>query len=199
MITHGLFPTPVCCFDLGRDLSFREKKLLLNQDQNPNASNTTSVDRNLLENTKLSSLRKFVETSLDEYIKEICSPAQDIKLRITQSWASYTKPGQHHHKHFHPNSLISGVFYVKTNKDSDRIYFYRDGYQQIKLPVDQWNLFNSDSWWLTAETVQLLLFPSFLTHMVETVEGDDTRVSLSFNTFPVGYIGDDESLTGLNL
>ena len=199
MITHGLFPTPVCCFDLGRDLSFREKKLLLNQDQNPNASNTTSVDRNLLENTKLSSLRKFVETSLDEYIKEICSPAQDIKLRITQSWASYTKPGQHHHKHFHPNSLISGVFYVKTNKDSDRIYFYRDGYQQIKLPVDQWNLFNSDSWWLAAETGQLLLFPSFLTHMVETVEGDDTRVSLSFNTFPVGYIGDDESLTGLNV
>ena len=199
MITHGLFPTPVCCFDLGRDLSSKEKKLLLNQDQKSNASNTTSVDRNLLENTKLSSLRKFVETSLDEYIKEICSPAQDIKLRITQSWANYTKPGQHHHKHVHPNSLISGVFYVKTNKDSDRIYFYRDGYQQIKLPVDQWNLFNSDSWWLTAETGQLLLFPSFFRHMVETVEGDDTRVSLSFNTFPVGYIGDDEALTGLDL
>lgn len=35
--------------------------------------------------------------------------------------------------------------------------------------------------------------------MVETVTGDDTRISLAFNTFPVGNVGDELNLTGLNL
>jgi hypothetical protein len=35
--------------------------------------------------------------------------------------------------------------------------------------------------------------------MVQTVTGDDTRISLAFNTFPVGYVGDEQSLTGLHL
>jgi hypothetical protein len=38
-----------------------------------------------------------------------------------------------------------------------------------------------------------------LTHMVEKVNAAETRISLSFNTFPVGYVGNDDSLTGLHL
>jgi hypothetical protein len=35
--------------------------------------------------------------------------------------------------------------------------------------------------------------------MVETVMGGNTRISLSFNTFPVGNFGAAYELTGLNL
>ena len=35
--------------------------------------------------------------------------------------------------------------------------------------------------------------------MVETVQGEATRISLSFNTFPVGNIGEEVDLTGLRL
>lgn len=199
MITHGLFPTPVSSFTLGRDLTGEESEFLLKQEQKLNQGNTTSANRKLLEDPKLAALRGFIDESLNAYFKAIYSPKQNVKLRITQSWSNYTKPGQYHHKHAHPNSLISGVFYVKANKDTDRIYFYRDGYQQIKLPVDQWNLFNSESWWLPVGTGELLLFPSHFTHMVEAVKGDDIRVSMSFNTFPVGHVGDDDALTGLEL
>jgi len=165
--THHLFPTPVSFFNLGRELTDEESEFLLNQEEKPNAGNTTSKERKLLESDKLAVVRGFVESSLDKYLKEILSPKQNVGLRITQSWTNYTKPGQFHHKHVHPNSLISGVFYVKANKETDRIYFYKDGYQQIKLPVDQWNLYNSESWWLPVGTGELLLFPSHLTHMVE--------------------------------
>lgn len=199
MITHHLFPTPVSSFTLGRDLTGEESEFLLKQEQKLNQGNTTSANRKLLEDPKLAALRGFIDESLNAYFKTIYSPKQDVKLRITQSWSNYTKPGQHHHKHAHPNSLISGVFYVQANKESDKIYFYRDGYQQIKLPVDQWNAFNSESWWLPVETGQLLLFPSHFTHMVETVKGEEERVSLAFNTFPAGHIGDDDALTGLHL
>jgi len=35
--------------------------------------------------------------------------------------------------------------------------------------------------------------------MVPTVEGEDVRVSLSFNTFPAGTVGEEMDLTGLKL
>jgi hypothetical protein len=36
---------------------------------------------------------------------------------ITQSWLNYTETNQYHHKHEHPNSLVSGVFYVNDMKN----------------------------------------------------------------------------------
>jgi uncharacterized protein (TIGR02466 family) len=199
MISHSLFPTPVSFFKLGRELSAKESKFLLNLEHKPNESNLTSKERYLLDDPKLASLREFIEASVSMYFKEIYSPKNKVNLRITQSWVNYTKPGQKHHKHAHPNSFISGVFYIKANKETDRIHFFKGGYQQIKLPVDQWNLYNSDSWWLPVGTGELILFPSSLTHMVEEVKGEDLRVSMSFNTFPVGHVGSDANLSGLYL
>ena len=199
LITHNLFPTPVAFLELGREFSAKENKFLLNLEQKPNDGNTTSKERKLLDDPKLASLREFMDASVSAYFKEIYSPKHDVNLRITQSWVNYTKPGQFHHKHAHPNSFISGVFYIKANKETDRIYFYKEGYQQIKLPVDQFNLYNSESWWLPVGAGELILFPSSFTHMVQSVQGEDLRVSMSFNTFPVGYVGDDDSLTGLHL
>jgi len=199
MITHNLFPTSVSFFELGREFSDEENDFLLNLEQKPNDGNTTSKERKLLDDSKLASLREFVDASVASYFKEIYSPKHEVNLRITQSWVNYTKPGQWHHKHAHPNSFVSGVLYIKANKETDRIQFYKESYQQIKLPVDQFNLSNSDSWWLPIGTGQLILFPSSLTHMVPTLQGDDQRVSMSFNTFPVGYVGSDDDLTGLRL
>ena len=199
LITHNLFPTPVSFFKLGREFSDEETDFLLNLEQKPNDGNTTSKERKLLDDPKLALLREFMDASVSAYFKEIYSPKNEVSLRITQSWVNYTKPGQWHHKHAHPNSFISGVFYIKANKETDRIHFFKDGYQQIKLPVDQFNLYNSESWWLPVGTGELILFPSSFTHMVEAIKGEDLRVSMSFNTFPVGYVGDDDSLTGLHL
>ena len=56
---------------------------------------------------------------------------------------------------------------------------------------------SSESWWFEVGAGDLMIFPSHLTHMVESVQQE--RVSLSFNTFPVGYVGEEESLTALHL
>jgi len=199
MITHNLFPTAVSFLELGRELSDEETDFLLNLEQGPNDGNTTSKDRHLLDNPKMASLREFIDISVFAYLKEIYSPKNEVSLRITQSWANYTKPGQFHHRHAHSNSFISGVFYIKANKETDSIKFFKEGYQQVKLHVDKYNFYNSDTWWFPVGTGQLVLFPSSLTHMVPVLQGEDQRVSMSFNTFPVGYVGDDDSITGLHL
>ena len=199
MNTHNLFPTAVTYFDFGSKLTDLELKFITEQETRNNDGNTTSINNNLFESAELAEVARFCEESLQQYFKEVYAPKHDVIPYITQSWANYTKKGQWHHKHEHPNSFISGVFYVQAQKDIDKIYFYKNGYQQIKVPTESFNLYNSESWWLGVETGQLILFPSHLTHMVQTVQTDETRISISFNTFLKGYIGNDMELTGLHL
>ena len=196
---HSLFPTPVGMYKLERDLTEKELNFIKGQETRPNMGNVTSTDNTVLRNRSMTKLRDFIESSVSEYFKTIHNPKHQVSLRVTQSWINYTEPGQFHHKHAHPNSFVSGVFYPQANKETDKIYFYKDGFQQIKLPPENWNLWNSESWWFEVGTGDLVLFPSSLTHMVETVQGDQTRISLSFNTFPIGSIGEEVSLTGLKI
>ena len=44
---------------------------------------------------------------------------------------------------------------------------------------------------------ELILFPSNLTHSVPTNESDEERISLSFNTWSAGSLGDIDNLTYL--
>lgn len=194
MLLENLFPTPIGFFDYPGEV---DKKFLLDQPQRPNSGNSSSVDKYILK--KLPDLTTFIEKCVHEYLMATICPKNDVRLRITQSWLNWTKPGQFHHKHAHPNSLISGCYYVNANKETDKIFFYRDGYNRIKFPPIDWNAYNSESWWYPVGTGQLILFPSELTHMVEPVGGEETRISLAFNTFPVGHVGDEDELTALYL
>lgn len=196
---HNLFPIPVAIYKLGRKLTENELSFIKGQDTRPNMGNVTSTDHRILCNRSMTKLRDVIESNVSEYFKTVYSPKHDVSLKITQSWINYTEPGQWHHKHAHSNSFVSGVFYPQANRETDKIYFYRDGFQQIKLPPSDWNLWNSESWWFEVGTGDLILFPSSLAHMVETVRGNQTRISLSFNTFPVGVVGDEMDLTGLKL
>lgn len=199
MIIYNLFPTAVAFFDFDRELTSEEKAFMLNQERKQNEGNTTSKDRRVLDSPMFSELREFIDTSVKKYFIDTCAPKFDVGLKITQSWLNYTDPGQYHHKHAHPNSFLSGVFYVNADPELDKIYFFNEEYQRIKIHTEDWNLYNSESWWLPVETGKLIIFPSNLTHMVQTVEAKETRISLAFNTFPVGYVGNDDSLTGLHL
>jgi uncharacterized protein (TIGR02466 family) len=199
MIIENLFPTPIGFFDFEEGLTEEQTQFLVEQEQRPNDGNTSSVDKYILKQKKLSNLTTFIETSLHKYLMATINPKHDVRLRITQSWLNWTNPGQFHHKHAHPNSLISGCFYIKANKETDKIFFYKDGYQQIKFPPVEWNAYNSESWWFPVGTGSLVFFPSSLTHMVQPVGGEDTRISLAFNTFPVGHVGDEDELTALHL
>ena len=195
---HNLFPTPVGIYKLDRDLSNVEKEFLLELEQKDNKGNTTSVNNYVLKDKKLSNLKGFFELSLGKYFMEVFKPSTNVKSYITQSWVNYSKKGQYHHKHQHPNSFISGIFYVEADEKKDKIYFFKNEYKPLKIPTENYNLWNSESWWFEVKTGDLFLFPSCLTHEVETVQ-TDLRVSLSFNTFLKGSFGKNNELTELVL
>lgn len=199
MNIHNLFPLPIGFFRLGRDLTKTELDYILGQDKYPNQGNITSSNRTILKDKELTDIRDFIEDAMLEYFKTVHDPKGEVALYVTQSWANYTDPGQYHHKHAHPNSFISGVFYPQADRSVDKIYFYKSGYERIKVAPETWNHWNSESWWFEVGAGDLIMFPSHLEHMVETKVGNETRVSIAFNTFLKGHIGVDESLTGLQL
>jgi len=199
MVTNNVFPTAVSFFEFGTKLTEIEESFIKNQETRNNSGNLTSVNTRLFDCPEIAEITRFCEESLEEYFNEIYAPKNNVRPYITQSWSNYTSKGQWHHKHEHPNSFISGVFYVQAKRETDKIFFYKNSYQQIKVQTDNYNAYNSESWWFEVETGQLILFPSHLTHMVQTVETEETRISISFNTFLKGYAGEDSELTGLNL
>ena len=111
-------------------------------------------------------------------------------------------PNGSHHQHTHPNSFISGVFYIKVNSGTDKITFINEIMQKREIKIEkevEFNSFNSSEWSHYVRRGELILFPSYLTHYVPPVEGESDRISLSFNVFPYGILGSEENLTHLRL
>jgi uncharacterized protein (TIGR02466 family) len=198
---NGIFPTPIYISKLDRELTQLELKFVdkSKKDFYKNDGNITSNNNYILNEKPFANIKKKLDLKVQDYFDKVISPANNITPYITQSWLNYTETNQYHHKHSHPNSLVSGVFYINCHEEHDKIKFFNDNYKTIKLEVKDWNMWNSESWWFTVNTGDVILFPSSLTHMVETKQGDNTRISLAFNVFIKGTVGNNKNLTELHL
>jgi uncharacterized protein (TIGR02466 family) len=197
----GVFPTPVYISNLDRPFTKEEMQIFTTAEKKvvPNAGNITSANNYILNEKGMENLKDILTAHVAEYIKRIHAPKYAMVPYITQSWANYTKKNQYHHTHEHPNSFISGVLYINANEAHDKITLHKKGYQQIKPVPTEWNWYNSDSWFYTVKTGMIILFPSGTTHNVETKVGDNKRISLAFNTFFKGTMGENSQLTELIL
>ena len=201
---QNLFPTPIYISNLDRKFTKQELQFVNKQKKNciNNQGNIHTKDNYILNRKEFENIRKFLEKHCQNYLDTIICPKNNIELYITQSWLNYTEKNQYHHQHTHPNSVISGVFYFDSDKENDKILFSNSkGYQQIKPEIDdtKFNLWNSETWFFAVETGNLFMFPSSTIHQVETKKGNNTRISLAFNTFYKGTIGSNNNLTELIL
>jgi uncharacterized protein (TIGR02466 family) len=197
----GIFPTPIYSSKLNRPLSEEELSFIdkIKLNTHKALGNTISDNKNVLENEVFKKLKDDLYLRVKDYFDKVISSSNNITPYITQSWLNYTETNQFHHKHSHPNSLVSGVFYINCHEEYDNIKFINDNYKSIVLDVENWNLYNSETWWVPVKTGDIILFPSSLTHMVETKQGNNTRISLAFNVFVKGIIGNEKNSTYLKL
>ena len=148
----------------------------------------------------MQNLKKDLNKKIIDYFDKVVCTSNSIIPYITQSWINYTKTNQFHHRHSHSNSYISGVFYIAADKKVDSITFYRAKADEIiSLNVAKYNLFNSTTWKFPVHTGDVFLFRSSLEHGVARTKGTATRISLSFNVFFKGTLGDKNELTELVL
>ena len=195
-----IFPTPIYttyldCLDkkLLKEIDKYKKDPLVNQ------GNISSKDIEILNKEPFKNLKDNFMKHIKEYVQNIINPKDKINFYITGSWLNWTDKNQYHHLHAHPNSIISGVYYINADINKDRLIFEKNKYNPIEINPKEYNLFNSQVWWIPVETNKLVLFPSSLFHRVETIKDDYTRISLAFNVFIKGKVGRKDRLTYLNI
>lgn len=118
-------------------------------------------------------------------------------LVITSCWVNKTVKLQQHHKHWHNNSFLSGVFYLTSHEADGNINFFdrnswikNFNWLKIKGSLNEFN-FEMKETYYPAEG-KLILFPSYLEHEVKTLKNHNIRYSIAFNSFFSSIIDDTD-------
>jgi uncharacterized protein (TIGR02466 family) len=115
----------------------------------------------------------------------------DRQPRLGNMWANINSPGGMNSPHIHPNSLFSGVYYVKSNPKAGRLKIYdpRPGVQ-FNMPSRKEGNPGKDLWRdVNIDPIpgRIIMFPAWLWHSVEENISDKTRISVSFNFIQDGF------------
>ena len=206
----SIFSTPILKTNIGRDFTEEELQLFLMdipmwKDEQKKMTPHRSKDHYLFDNfaEKLKDIKKFCEHHLKIYLKEIEGANTDLaKLRITQSWLNRTKPGESQHLHHHSNSHLTAVLYIHClPKDCINFNNRLHGmYNNMNFPLEKITEWNSDGVIIDVTEGDLVISPSGVAHFVdENKTKNRERISLSFNTFPIGEMGEYEGANQLKL
>jgi len=197
----NLFAVPVAKSPIGRNYTDSELKYIESQLERPSKAidNYASPNKNVLAHDELKDLQTIIQQHLDNYFKAVYNTSNNVALQITQSWLTLSRKGESHHSHTHPNSVVSGVLYVNV-AGNDGINFYRNEENLwFELEPSETNYYNSYKIHVATKVGDLVLFPSSVKHGVNKVTEDIRRVSLSFNTFFSGEMGNPEFSNALRI
>jgi uncharacterized protein (TIGR02466 family) len=164
-----------------------------------NIGNLMGDDQYILDRPEMVNIRIIVQNELDNYLKKVYSPKNNLTIEITQSWLSWLDPGQYFHEHQHQNSLVSGCLYINANRNYDAIIFHKKEFQQIYIPAGSDNQWNTTMATCPVNTGDIVLFPSKITHSVAPTRNNYTRTTLAFNSFVRGEIREGRHLLDLSL
>ena len=107
------------------------------------------------------------------------------KVKCSGMWAIINKKGNFNTEHIHPNSNLSGAYYVKAPKNCGKFKvtnphsISRDKFPPRENPNELNRLVAEHE----IEEGDLLIFPSYLPHSVLPNQSDDDRIVISFNIF----------------
>jgi uncharacterized protein (TIGR02466 family) len=195
---YPLFATPIMASADLYSFSEEEKSFIRNLEYAENIGNRMSRNTHILDCPELEKLKSFIDSHLQLFARNLLQITAETEIYITQSWSNIAGNGQFHPRHKHPNSLLSGVIYVSDDTENKfpPIRFHRSAdVFPLEPRFEALNEFNSTARWFAASTGKLILFPSTVEHDVGENQSADDRISISFNTFVKGIIGDESRLT----
>ena len=193
MFRELYFPTPIYIADIEHPT--------LNQELEKDIINWANRDKGMIR-TNIKGWHSTTDMhKLPEYMKlvDMLYSAQktiyeqeyyDSEPYLGNMWANINPPGSMNRAHIHPNSLWSGVYYVKAPENSGDLKIddprssasmIRPKQKEGKLPS---RLFRETNYKPIAG--RCIMFPSWLMHCVDPNESNDIRISVSFNFLQKG-------------
>ena len=175
-----------------KNLNFPPQSVGLYEDENEEPINK---GMKVLNQPQLKKLRQQITNAIDNFTQDVLDIEQ--KFELTTSWVNKYSKADLNHQHSHPNSMISGVYYIESDETSSPIifnkpYFFTNLFHETIKPTfkdKNNNQYNQDYYGSTPKTGDLFLFPSWLEHTVPPQEVDKERWSLAFNCFARGKLG----------
>ena len=192
MIREEFFPTSV----FGKDIKLDNGKLAQdivnwsNKDQGVHKTNYKGwhSTTDMAQKPEYQNLVKELIIMCKDVFKEEWLDQEPI---LGNMWANINPKDGMNQPHIHPNSLFSGVYYVKSNPQAGRLRVYdpRPG-AQIVMPNRQKGKPPKHLWrdaHIDPIPGRIIIFPSWLWHSVEPNQSNNLRISVSFNFIQHGF------------
>ena len=192
MIKEGFFPTLIYAEDFKLDTNQLAQNIInwSNQDKGIKKTNVNGwhSETNMHQKPEYKLLVDELFKMVHQVFNEEFLDKQPV---LGNMWANINYKGGYNKPHVHPNSVFSGVYYVKTPPKCGNLICNdpRPGIQtcmpnRIKgePPKHLWREVH-----LQPQENRALIFPAWLWHCVQPNESDDVRISVSFNFLQDGF------------
>jgi hypothetical protein len=199
---YAIFPIPIytieCDVDINDAVNFLNKPHnLIPNDFSLQYGNKT-VDDYILDNPECNELKKFILFHIEKYASDILAWEFE-HFQITQSWVTIKEPAESHGAHYHPNSMVSAVFFFQDDTSvTESLKFLRPAImsqlmnqfapeisaEKMKNTEFPWN-----EWYIPPKKNSLVIFPSWLSHGVDINKSIVARKTLAVNSIPTKKFG----------
>ena len=192
MIKEQFFPTTIYAKDvqLDNDLFTREVVRWSNEDKGIKRTNMNGWHSHT-DMHKIPVFKPLVDELFKMQFEVFKEEWLDKEPVLGNMWANINPPGGYNAPHTHPNSLFSGVYYIKAPANSGKLVCNdpRPGVQTV-MPTRKKGQPPKHLWrevHLEPKVNRIIMFPSWLCHYVEPNESNDIRISVSFNFIQDGF------------
>ncbi len=147
-----------------------------------NTYNTQST-YNICKDKDFEQINKFVSNAVKNYCEENRLDFSKVENYPSDGWLNVYKKGDSQEFHQHRMSIISAVYYLKAPPNSAKFYI-KSPYQDMLNPnITEATFDNTHIAHIQPVAGTVIVFRSYLEHMVEQQQTDDERISLAYNFY----------------
>ena len=190
MITEYHFPTPIYIKEIPNAVElnhYLEKQILRWNKEDPKGHNRTNINgwHSTTDMNKKKEYNPLMQELFAMQYEIFKKEFLTLKPVLGNMWANINYPGGYNRPHLHPNSLFSGVYWIKAPENSGNLMLYdpRPGVHTTmpdrkkgKLPSAVWREVH-----YKPRAGMIIMFPAWLWHEVQPNRSQDIRISVSFN------------------
>ena len=136
-----------------------------------------SKNLDLRDATITRTLRKLGQ-HINQFIDFYKVDREKYNWEFSESWFITNRKGDYNVSHVHPNSFLSGVFYLQTPENSGDLCLHSTDYA-VNNKISEY--LNDQPIRIKPEINKLVLFDANCSHYVTRSYSDEPRVSFSFN------------------
>lgn len=135
----------------------------------------------LLAREPFSELAPIIVREATRFGRELELQVERYPPRITDFWVNIYAKGDAQDVHRHPNSIISGIYYVQTPQDAGDLVLHTPADDELMPPIERPNHLNAATQQWKPDAGQMLLFRSWVRHSVMPNRSDEERISVAFD------------------